>query len=460
MKRSVILISLCCTILLSSCQVNSITPTHSPAVQASPSIISLDPTQPSITEYVPTMTAAVTPDALKPTLTATFPVDTRLTLQCLEVADNLPPGYSSSGTVIFQTFGGRPGPHIDLFLHDMVDNSVTNVTINDFNHAGSVVSPDKTQIAYIRVPADEDGNPTRDSELVIATMDDTRLSTMPWERDWITIEGWTSDRRLVIHAIEFGSSVNEDSSSGSYYLVVDPFTGSQEDLFKDFPGFFNPQLGDGTSDWWGVSYSPDLTRAVYLRYLPDDPEMFTYAVWDLENQQLLATMEGVYTYFTVFGTMASRPVWSPDGSYFALIGLNMDPPEGVEYSEYELFRVSRDGAAEQLTHLSPVAVLQGLRFSWSPDGQKIALILDTWYDTRHSHIALLDIETLEVIDYCVSLTGAYEVKLIWSPDSKQFIAYSQVEWDQNGQSILIDIDGGFAARLADDLELVGWMVSP
>jgi hypothetical protein len=462
MLKKFLLLSLCIALLFSGCQAGAILSTRMPSPNAITNPTNTLPHPPiqRITEAITSPTIEVTPDAPEPTLTATFPADTHLSLQCLEVTETLPTGFSSLGTVIFQSRDTKPTPHVDLFLHDMIDNSVSTVTMNDFDHVGSVVSPDKTQIAYIRVPADDDGNPTMDKELVVATLDDTRLSTIPWENDWKTIEGWTSDQRLVIHALLSDSSGGDDINQKSYYLVVNPLTGEREELFHDFPGYFNPQLAQGTGDWWGVSYSPDLTRAVYLRYLPDDTELFTYSIWDLEKQQLLATLVEVYSYYTLFGTMANRPVWSPDGSSFAIIGLNMDPPGEVEYSEYELYRVSKDGPVEQLTNLSPVAVLQGLRFSWSPDSQKIALYLDTWYDTKNSHVALLDMETLEVIDYCISLPGGYHVEPIWAPDSKQFIAYSQDETDQTSQSILVDITGGFAAQIATDMSILGWMVAP
>jgi hypothetical protein len=150
------------------------------------------------------------------------------------------------------------------------------------------------------------------------------------------------------------------------------------------------------------------------------------------------------------------PVWSSDGSFFVISGQVLMPNGQVEF---ELYRVNRDGKIDQLTHLSAIGILKGVIYSLSPYGQKIAMYLDTWYDTKESRVAILDMKTHEITDYCIPIRGIPDQTPVWSPDSVQFLVTDQHNVDHRSV-ILVDITKGLAVKIADDMEPVGWMLNP
>jgi hypothetical protein len=362
-------------------------------------------------------------------------------MQCLDILSGFPE-ESSNGIVVFDN-----GSLLDIStsqISSMSESTLFNV----------VMSLDKTLIAFKRIMLNDQHRITS-KELVVATADGRWLKTIPWEEDWLDLLQWTSDQRLLISYDEpFTSSDGQQISIS--YLALDPFTGEQQILRPDFPDFLDVTTAWG---WQGVRhsaiYDPALTRAIYARLMGDGKEMYTFALWDVENRQLVTGLEDVYTNPVIYKVSSPIPIWSPDGSQFVFRGQVLVPEESVAF---ELYRVSRDGQVEQLTHLSPAARVQSRSLSWSPDGRYIALFLDAWYGSDNKRMALLDMETLGVTDYCLPVRGAVPAP-IWSPDGTQFLVVDRYTEDHQ-RVILIDVVQGFAAVIAEDVEPVGWMVAP
>jgi Tol biopolymer transport system component len=190
--------------------------------------------------------------------------------------------------------------------------------------------------------------------------------------------------------------------------------------------------------------------------------MYTYAVWDISQRRLVTTLDEIFSSFLLTGNFPI-PKWSPDGSRFVFQGFNptADPVN------IELYEVNRDGQTKQLTQLAPAAYVWEPSFSWSPDGRYIAMFLGSQLGAPYekARVAVLDTLTLNVIDYCVSVTflgdgyGGGPLVPIWSPDGLQFVITDRYEKDHR-RVILVDIENNSAAKIADDMEPVGWMVAP
>ena len=68
---------------------------------------------------------------------------------------------------------------------------------------------------------------------------------------------------------------------------------------------------------------------------------------------------------------------------------------------------------------------------------------------------------MEVTDYCVQVRskGGEPPPPIWSEDGKQFLLESWT-WDDRRRVILIDVEKGIAAQIAENMGALGWMVAP
>ena len=181
-------------------------------------------------------------------------------------------------------------------------------------------------------------------ELVIAGANGQRLKAIPWEEGWVGPLGWLDNQRLVISL----AGLDLDENQGLYpstLLLLDPFTGERQVLNPDFTGIYGtPKAGwDG---WGGTLYDPTLTRVVYP-YIGDN-DLYTYALWDLQKQKLVATLEAVFA-GPVSIDWAPMPVWSPDGSHLVVKGLVEDVNGETTVAT---FLVTRDGQVEQLTETS------------------------------------------------------------------------------------------------------------
>ncbi len=399
----------------------------------------------------PTLTGTKTPTSI-----STFPTVTRLKLHCLDVLPTLSSEVLSGGIVMLgHETGGTADQKQRIYYTtfiDMATGQQTQIVTQDENQDQHIVSPDRNYIAFDNLIF----NPEKD-ELVIASYDGQRLITIPHEKKWGSILGWTNDQRLLLSYDEPVIDANGKQKTLNSYLVLDPFRDNSMILRPNFPNiddYLNYQ--PFWNGWNGIIYDTTLTRAIYLRFIGSDEDRFTFAIWDVEKQQLISTLEEIYTESSSSGRAAPMPVWAPDGSYFFVMGQNLTSDGQVMF---ELYRVSRDGQVEQLTHLTSVAIIKGYTFSLSQDGRKIALYFRPKYDGKQSHLAVLDLETLDVTDYCIPERGYTDRAPIWSPDSTQFLVTDQYDQDHR-RVILVDITKDLAVDIAEDIDTLGWMVNP
>ena len=409
----------------------------------------------------PTMTFTVTPTpSPMPTATPNIPAEAQLQSQCLEVEPSLLGATTSDGIAVLDSEALDSEGHLrsESYFLDMSTGKFSHFNGN-YNY---VVSPDRTLVAY-RALSEENGRMVTHG-LMIADTSRQSLKVLPWKDEWLSLQGWADNQRLILMLDE-----KHGLSKPFPLLVLNPFTGEQQILrpnfskFLDVPGLVLPYWEAG---WYGVLYDPTLTRAIYPCFIGNDQEMFTYGLWDVPNRKLITSLEETFSTYSIFNDTFPMPRWSPDGSKFVLRGLVRVPDEGDDsyHVKRELYQVSHDGQVKQLTHLYPfTGILDSM--SWSPDGRYLAgFLVKQDNPTKQALAMVLDTQKLNVINYCIPVTyagegyGGLPPSPVWSPDSKQFLIVDWYEKDHR-RVIMVDIAKGIAAEIAQDMEPMGWMTN-
>lgn len=293
------------------------------------------------------------------------------------------------------------------------------------------VSPDRQLLAYWKISYSANLRQTGKWILIEDTSGNLLLEISGDMETWDTFY-WLDNERFVI------------GDYGQPY-VLNPFTGDDLTFYEwhaKSPG------GWRIVPVWETNgvFDSQLSRILYMQ------EDKTMLLWDIKSEQILfsASLKGRYL-------PAGRPKWAWDDSQ---VVIGYTATDGVEIGD-ELFSISRDGEITQLTELGKDYQEVGIsEFSWSPDGERIAFFFKDFSQRDNPwQLATLDVETQEVINYC-GLAGWMRppVEPVWSPDGKQLLI-GRAEADQETFStILMDISGNYAARLADQLVPAGWMI--
>lgn len=395
------------------------------------------------TAFIPTPTPFITP---KPT--PIIPPESKLSVNCLEVLPSLPDWAEVNGNVILES---RSETITGTLIVNMKTGETRQLAANKELPYQFVISPDRKSTAYDNLIYDKADN-LIGKELVIADADGKRLKVIPWDKNWQSIRGITNDRSVLISYNVPG--VNGDMHYPFALLVFDPNTGRRMIVNPDFPGYIRQAKIPAWDGWGGVVYDPTASYAIYLKGIPDEiGDNYTFALWDVQNNRLSNTFETIFLNLKLMSVASPMPVWSSDGSQFGLPGQFFIG----ENIQFELFKVGLDGRVEQLTHLTNIAAPRGLVFSWSPDNSKIAMYLYAYSYMKADHAALLDLNSGQVYDYCIEKHGYSEKGPIWSPDGTQILINDEYAENHN-RVILIDVVKDFAAVIAQDMEVVGWMI--
>jgi len=141
----------------------------------------------------------------------------------------------------------------------------------------------------------------------------------------------------------------------------------------------------------------------------------------------------------------------------------------VEFNKAELFSVDTNGQETRLTNFEAAYPSMNVTigsFDWSPDGRYISLWLNVRPDEylQEWQFAVLDVQTRQVTDYCITTSDFVPPDAIWSPDGQQLAV--SIDPDVNeGDSfpfIVLDIRNNMAVKvkLPGIYGLLGWMASP
>lgn len=329
------------------------------------------------------------------------------------------------------------------------------------------VSPDRKKLAFF----ERKYSPLSISNLVIIESGYDPV-VIHDDGKWIGVAGWLDDDSLLLER----DVRNEQGyiSNPVPLVILDYKTGDSRELTPNFPGIYN--LYPPIDRWENFRFSeaiydPLLEFVIYPKMLP---HMDALVLWDVKEERQVVNFIG----FDFYGT---EPKWSPDGQTFVLAKY---PGNSSTYLpefnfKQELFKAFKDGMSTQLTHLtdeySDVRIGQ---FSWSPNGSYIAFWLLVpaidYADTTRvpsdklPHLAILDMETLEVTNYCIA-DGSFGITdlgdpyfnepeaPIWSPDSKKIAIQSANE--PGGAVVIVDIAKNESYEISDAGFPIGWLLS-
>ena len=362
-----------------------------------------------------------------PVATSIPPIEARLDFDCLNTMAEPPPNDVYTGTVVLGGDQNNPTYFLNLSTWE------TKLLTDDPKSRGTVyeiVSPDRIWLAYKNL---------QDNYLTIRNEDNDQFIFITYEKEWFGLETWLNNRQLLI------------SLDGGDDLILNPFTGERQKLPNDFPDLAGP-IGIG-ADWWGPVYSPDLSKVVYTAVGSK------IVLWDVQARQDISVLLSGY------GPFAKKPVWSPDGTEFAIANQPFEIRNEGPYQELSL--VSQDGKQQVATNLSSyyLKFTEISDYSWSPDASRVAFWLmhaSKNLNEFERRLAILNLTTLRVTEYCVY--GDIHVLLqppTWSPDGTQLIVKALVGNDSVANvppSIyLLDLVEGSAYKVAGDVHLIGWI---
>ncbi len=319
------------------------------------------------------------------------------------------------------------------------------------------VSPNRNFIAIDNILYDDAGNRSG-HELVIADASGERLKSIPWEENWRSLLGWKDDQHVLL-------SVDFDRNRNNYSLLkIDPFNDERQriELTNIAPGWDQYiKTHAPTGIWPGFAsllLDPTYTMSLYPQDMEGNPTHYTYRLWNIAEQQLVLSLESIMKMDNFF-YYYPLPAWSPDNAQFALGGIEWYLDEDFKS---ELFVITKDGHVTQMTNLASLGYeIIATYPSWSPDGRYIAFYLVP-DGIGTSRLAILDTETLELIDCCMPLdvlsAGIPSPPTpLWSPDSKQLLMLGDYLSEHN-RVLWISLEQGIAAQVAEDIDVVQWFI--
>lgn len=444
MKKNFLSIYICIAVLAAGCA-------ESLTLSPTPEII---PT--SIDSSTPPYTAEIE-STLTPVHVISDSENAHITNRCLDVSvSSRMGGTTASGVIVL-----RSKDDSQVALHNMLTDQIMSIARQNENQTNFVISPNKRLLAYQGVTVDEEGNILK-RNFVILTADGKVINEVPVEKNWLEMIGWSTDESLII-------SVKPKENAAENLvdiLVLNVLNGEREILHSSFPGLLDMSALDIPywEGWSGVVYNSNFTRAIYPKYLGSDNKSYTYALWDVVNQKLITTLENEFTAFTSFSDKFPMPHWSPDGTQFVFRGLVFVSNDLVEF---ELYKVAQNGTIERLTQLTSSFLVQDSNLSWAPNGDHITIFMNPWGTSiweSDATVAVLDLASREIVNYCVPVSGkgnpdGLPSPAIWSPKGTQFLI---TDWDDNNvnRNILVDIENNFAVEVGNGMIPIAWMELP
>ncbi|MFZ5922855.1 MAG: TolB family protein [Chloroflexota bacterium] len=354
--------------------------------------------------------------------------------QCFDTLSNLPIGIVPSEILVLKSSNG-------LSLLNLTQHTQREISgLVPF----SSTSPNGRWLVYAYYPPNQ-----AVEQIAIESADGLTHIQFPVKQGWLIFDNvlWLDNERLWF-------SVLPDILQGQVapVVILNPFTGEQQELLSDYPQIeryqigmtLNPGLHFGYSS---VVYHPSLDLVIYPQS-EEDRRFIT--LWDRQSQRALVKIPdgGLYGHL---------PLWLPGGERFVVVArYDWDSPR-------EWLSVSRDGDVRQLTHFGDMyADFEiGMYASISPDGNYLAFGLSENVDTNTTlpkQLIILNLQTLEAINTCV--TFSYPAP-IWSPNSR-YVAVQTRDSSSNPSNILVlDIEQKWAAKIAEDAKAipVGWMIN-
>jgi len=393
-------------------------------------ITSCLPATPKDTASLTTPFATMTPQAiLSPTSIPNTPTPSipRVEQKCAQFVEDSPSSFLD-GTIVLRRFkqGEESSP---IYFLDLKTNNQVALS----RGIDATISPDGNKVAYgdvdlnIVVVADITG-------ILVQIPSDLEESLNP--------AGWLDNQRLMLDKYEFDSNMKFTSIS---LVSLDVVTGDKEEWFQEYPNF-SPRFYNR------ITWLPDTDLIInpkfkYLIY-PSWEDSLPVILWDIDSNREVARIHN--------GDRESTPKWSPDGTRF-VIGA---PPQITGYKNIDdglpnkigndLFLVSYTGKVERLTYFTVEEKSWQSLYSWSPDGQYIAFLLETgdFGNIDSGDLAIVNVKTGEVTQYCI---GGIP---IWTSDGR-YILLSQTDDNFKSSVYLLDLQSSDTFLIAEDAYAIG-----
>jgi len=400
---------------------------------------------PSPTEYSqPINTSTPTPTANRNDVILDFPTpsaNSAVIQHCLGIQNDLPKDRSYTGTIILDnrklSLINKDGLTFLMHLPDLREQIMPEIRgMKDIIPNYNNISPSRKWFFYF-LPSGQAG-----SRIHIRSIDGKEWPIAYWDDAWGQGVEWVNDHMLLILPKDEADWLN------GINISLDLDSGKWEKITPTLPSGLN-------IDTPFISYSPTMMRAIY--HSGD-----SFVLWSPESQQDI-WRKGRANLF-------STPGWSPNGNYFAMSFMK------DEVRQSDIFLVNPDGQEIQLTDFSKAYPNMNEIYiedmEWSPNGRYISFTLtveDNVNTIKSSDLMLVDIETKQVIDYC--LTFYERGHFVWSPNSEQILFATPVDYkeyietihqvkEQKVEVLLVDIKKEVAVKISEDKVAVGWMVTP
>jgi len=262
---------------------------------------------------------------------------------------------------------------------------------------------------------------------------------------------------LIIIPIIF---INTIFSTQSKIAIVSDRDGNSEIYIIDVDGDNLTRLTNNTGAHTEPAWSPDSKKIAFHSDRDGGSDIYTINA-DGKNLRKITNTNN---------SEVNGPVWSPDGKKIAFIlTQKISPPYVMTLSLGDTFTtewvsdiiiINTDGSNQiQVTNNYPYQDYSHYpysthEFAWSPDGKKIAFVLDV--DFNKSNI------------YVVNANGSGQQRLTsssgwdsepkWSPDGKKLIFSSDRDEFLSRAIYIMDLDGGNQTRLTDVFGLKGYTI--
>jgi hypothetical protein len=444
MKKRIFILWISIMIFLGGCSGTQIFQSPTPAGDATHTLQGSPPstnTQREIPSSTPTIVLPST--SVTPVETPTLEIG--VVQNCLTIQSSLPRVNGYSGKIAFETH--LPGNKNSLGLYDPKTGEFSEIP---GGNSYLSISPNRGMYAYYDYDA---------KSLKVFSSDGKQIKSFPWDKNWGNIDHWLNNQNIVILMTEPESPGSNFEKYPPATLIFNINTNGIQILQPDYPGI------DKVSTFppWGYSgstvYDPTLTRVVYpgITDAKDVKYGFPiggYILYGIPEKKILAQIQAS----NWFG---HPPVWTTDGSKFIMMG------------DGEFYLVNSNGETSKITNMNPELNLDKATgysylvdlYSWSPDGQHVALWLQK-FGTDHRTVAILDTQSGLITDTCL-LAGYNPNHLptspypVWSPDGRSLVVAANYRPEDNGNDVvLVNLEKNEAYKLTTNKFPVGWLITP
>jgi hypothetical protein len=297
-----------------------------------------------------------------------------------------------------------------------------------------ITSPDGNWLAYT------------DSQWIKMESVDGKQTKKIWWDDKISILiEWLDNEHINVLA-------SPDSKGSMPTIILNPFSGNKQifklDSFEKIPKIMGNRGVYFESG--NLKLDPTLNLVVYPQM---EDGKYWIALWDIQKGKLIIRLEDLNSY-------EHDPLWSLDGQDF-VVPILTNYESGGKFI-YNWFKENRNGEIHQLTHFEDNFEYSSIMSaSRSPNGRYVAFWLATGKERNfNGYWVVLDLKTNQLNNFYIeSNDTSYASRIIWSLDSNYFAVTNCVDLEY-GAVILADVKGAWAAKIAEDQTVQGWLVDP